>query len=304
MELTAALQFPAQHELRKRILLRFRAEGIAIPFPGRDVHLYNHSGLKESLSEFGGAPGFEGGIKESEMAETAEQSVAMAEQHFAVPEQDSGQPHEPFRFYTELRLVQLTGLKARTIRQLLAHLHKAPGSSIFYHTHQRLLEHHFEKPVAHNDFALWVTDALQEDALGEKLAFIDLREYTSVRQLREAIIGVIENHLARCGNGRSQHSPPGEEFHFRRSRSFIMPSGPAADTVEEFFELLPSISNLSLYFHFLESRLRLGFQTNDFSVWLESRGKPELAHAINALNPYTSSLDELKADIVSFGRKG
>ncbi len=61
---------------------------------------------------------------------------------------------EPLRFYTKQRLVQLTGLKARTIHQLLVHLHKVPGSSIFYHTHQRFLEHHFEKPVFHNDFAL------------------------------------------------------------------------------------------------------------------------------------------------------
>jgi small-conductance mechanosensitive channel len=35
-------QYLAQHELRKRILARFRAEGISIPFPQRDVHVYNH----------------------------------------------------------------------------------------------------------------------------------------------------------------------------------------------------------------------------------------------------------------------
>ncbi|HEY1262240.1 MAG TPA: mechanosensitive ion channel family protein [Terriglobales bacterium] len=32
-------QYLAQHELRKRILARFRREGISIPFPQRDVHL-------------------------------------------------------------------------------------------------------------------------------------------------------------------------------------------------------------------------------------------------------------------------
>jgi len=36
-------QYLAQHELRKRILARFRAENITIPFPQRDVHVYNHS---------------------------------------------------------------------------------------------------------------------------------------------------------------------------------------------------------------------------------------------------------------------
>ena len=36
-------QYLAQHELRKRILSRFRAEGITIPFPQRDVHLYGEA---------------------------------------------------------------------------------------------------------------------------------------------------------------------------------------------------------------------------------------------------------------------
>lgn len=235
------------------------------------------------------------------MAEVAERP---AEQPTDASQQGDQQNQAPFRFYTELRLVQLTGLKARTIRQLLMHLHKVPGSSIFYHTHQRLLEHNFEKPVVHNDFALWVADALQDEALGEKLAFIDLREFTTLRQLREAIIGVIEKHLSQLGSERLRHCPPGQEFHFRRSKSFVMSNGLVANSVEDFFNLLPSISNPSLYFHFLESRLRLGLQTNDFSLWLESRGRPELARAINSLNPYASTLDELKADIISFGRKG
>lgn len=33
-------QYLAQHELRKRILARFRCEGIQIPFPQRDVHMH------------------------------------------------------------------------------------------------------------------------------------------------------------------------------------------------------------------------------------------------------------------------
>jgi len=207
-------------------------------------------------------------------------------------------PENYFHFATERRLVQLTGLKARTVRQLLVHLKKVPGSSIFYHTHQRLLEHHFETPNVHNDFAIWVGDALQEDALSEKLAFIDLREFTSVRQLREAIIHVIEAELAAKGNMRSRHCPPGEAFYFSRSKSFIIPSGLVAKSVGEFFDLLPAISNASLYFHLVESRLRLGLQTNDFSQWLLDSGEPGLAHAINSLNPYSNTLDELKADII------
>jgi small-conductance mechanosensitive channel len=35
-------QYLVQHELRKRILGRFRREGIRIPYPQREVHVYNH----------------------------------------------------------------------------------------------------------------------------------------------------------------------------------------------------------------------------------------------------------------------
>jgi hypothetical protein len=221
---------------------------------------------------------------------------------------ETNQPIEqtPFRFYTELRLVQLTGLKAHTIGELLAHLHEVPGSCIFYHTHQSLLEHHFEKPTGHNDFALWVEEALQEDALGERLAFIDLRDFSSVRQLRTAIIEIIEDQIAKSRGKKfaERHCPPGEEFHFCRSKSFVMPTGKVAESVEQFFALLPSLSNTSLYFHFIESRLRLDLRTNDFSLWLEGRGEHELARAINALNPYVRTLDELKADMIALGRKG
>ena len=131
-----------------------------------------------------------------------------------------------------------------------------------------------------------------------------MRVLGSLRCWREASIAITETHRARLGRVRPQHAPPGEEFHFCQVKSFMMPNGVVARTAEEFFEVLPSITNQSLYFHFIESRLRLGLNTNDFSFWLESSGQPELAHAINALNPYVRTLDELKADIVKLGRKG
>ena len=69
----------------------------------------------------------------------------------------------------------------------------------------------------------------------------------------------------------------------------------------EFFAKVASISNASLYFHFFEARLRLGRRTSDFSRWLSDRGRDDLAGAIDKLNPYTRSLDELRVDIVAVG---
>lgn len=207
---------------------------------------------------------------------------------------------EPFRFCTERRLVQLTGQTARTLPELLAVLREISGSCVFYHTHHQFLSHHFEKPMVYNDFAEWVSEALQEDALGERLAAIDLMAFTSIRQLREAIVTTIASFLQSSG-GRIRECPPGDEFHFCKSKSFIMPTGILAGDVADFFRKLPGITNISLYFHFLEARLRLERQTNDFSNWLRSRGETELADSVDRLDPYIVTLNELKDQIAELG---
>jgi hypothetical protein len=210
--------------------------------------------------------------------------------------------NEPFVFYTERRLVLLTGLRAKTLAELLRLLYDVPGSAIFYHTHHMYLSHHFETPVFSNDFALWASEALQDEALGERLAGIDLLAFTSVRQLREEIIHTIERHATE--NGRSQREcPPGDEFHFCRSKSFIMTTGIVAHDPDEFFALLPDVSNTSLFFHFFEARLRLGRPTNDFSHWLRWRGATAAADRIDLIDPYNQTLDEFKQAIIALGGK-
>lgn len=208
----------------------------------------------------------------------------------------------PFAFYTERRLVALTGLKAKNLPELLSALREVSGSSIFYHTHHQYLSHHFEKPVFYNDFALYVSQALQEERLAEKLAAIDLLAFTTIRQLRDAIIATIEAYL-RENRGRVRDCPPGDEFHFCKSKSFIMPTGIVASDVPDFFTKLPQITNISLYFHFFEARLRLERPTNDFSQWLYGCGEDKLARAIDKIDPYIMTLDELKGEIIELGKK-
>ena len=207
---------------------------------------------------------------------------------------------EGFAFYTERRLVALTGLRASNLGGLLRGLKHVPGSSIFYHTHHMYLSHHFETPAFSNDFALWTSEALQEERLGEQLSAIDLLSFTSIRELREAVISTIEKSIGEDGR-RKRECPPDDEFHFCRSKSFIMPTGIAAADPAEFFRVLPGVSNISLFFHFFEARLRLERPTNDFSQWLAWLGEPGLAKAIDALDPYSVTLDELKREIIQLG---
>jgi hypothetical protein len=207
-------------------------------------------------------------------------------------------PVGPFHFYTERRLVQLTGVKASNLAELLADLKEAPGSSIFYHTHQRFLSHHFQKPFVYNDFAVWASAAVQTEELAEKLGILDLRRFTSIRQLRETIVAIVEEHL-RHANGQLRPCLPGHEFHFCKSKSFIMPTGIVADNPSDMAKKLTAITNVSLYFHFVEARLRMERATNDFSQWFKAWGAQALAEEIDSIDPYALTLDELKTTIVS-----
>ena len=209
---------------------------------------------------------------------------------------------EPFVFYTERRLVALTGCRARNLSELLDHLRKVSGSSVFYHTHYLYLIHHFEKPRFYNEFAEWVSEALQEERLAEQLAAIDLLSITSVRELREALIAPIETHMGAVTRAQ-RDCPEGDEFHFCEAKSFIMPTGLVAHDVPEFFEQVACVTNSCLHFHFFEARLRLGRSTNDFSQWMQAAGEPRLARAIDRLHPYDMTLDELKHKIVRIGRR-
>ena len=205
-----------------------------------------------------------------------------------------------FVFDTELRLVVLTGVKVRSLEELREELPRVPGSSIFFHTHQEYLAHDFLRSAHYNDFARWVSEALREEALAEKLAAIDLLAFTTIRELRHAIIETVDEYIDALDHPGYECRPE-EAFHFCRSRSFVLPTGIVANDVDDFFRKVASISHASLYFHFFEARLRLGHRTSDFSRWLTDRGRADLAAAIDALNPYVRTLDELRRDIVNTG---
>jgi hypothetical protein len=210
---------------------------------------------------------------------------------------------QPFHFNSRLNIPELTGLKAKTLVELLETLRKAPDSVIYYHTHHFLEEHHYLTPEPANDFALWVSDALGNDILGEKLASVDTFEFTSLAALRDRLVGIIEENMSDASSG-GRSAMDGEEFHFMKSVSVILPTPYQADDLREFVEALRKISLNSLYFHVFESRMRLGKGLNDFSAWLEENlGEAELSKEIARLDPYTYSLEGLRSALIQLIEK-
>jgi len=205
---------------------------------------------------------------------------------------------EPFRFVSQVHLKELTGLKARKLSELAYHLKTVNGSVIYYHTHHFLQQHQFLSPEPPNDFAYWVTEALQNKKLGEKLSSINICQFTSIRALREKLVAVIENDLAGGKQDRA-FAGEGEEFHFIKAVSFAFPVPYAAFDLKEFSDVLRKITIHSIYYHVFEARIRLEKPSNDFSLWMEKElGEAELAQKISRLDPYTYTMEGLRAKII------
>ena len=206
---------------------------------------------------------------------------------------------EPFMFCTRLHLSELTGLRATTLGQFLALIKEVPGSCVYHHTHRFLQQHQYLSPEPPNDFAYWVADVLGEDELGERLASIDTIQYSTIRSLREKIASTIENYLKDSPLAKLKFARSGEEFHFIKSVSFILPTNYTAYDLKEFTQILEKITIDSIYFHIFEARLRLEKPTNDFSFWIEnSLGDKTLADEICSFDPYTRTLEDLRKTLI------
>ncbi len=199
----------------------------------------------------------------------------------------------PFEFQSRLNLTLLTGHRARDAAELLEHLRIVPGAVVYHHTHHFLVQHQYLSPEPPNDFAYWAANSLREERLGEELAAVDTLSFSTIRELREALIRVIESFLGSTSDLRT--APAGEEFYFKESVSFILPTGIRVSNLREFRDALAKISLHSISFHMFDARLRLEQGDNDFSKWLESAlGEPRLAIALRRLDPYTHTEDGLR----------
>ena len=192
----------------------------------------------------------------------------------------------------------LTGLRARDLAELVHHMRTVPGAVIYHHTHHFLVQHQYLSPEPPNDFAYWVSNILLEERLGEELAAVDVLRFQTVRDLRNALVQVIQGFLDRSSNLRA--APPGEEFHFMQSVSYVMPTAVRASSMKEFREGLERVSLSSIAYHMFDARLRLEKGDNDFSRWLEqSLGENRLADALRKVDPYTFTQDGLRRRLLS-----
>jgi hypothetical protein len=209
-----------------------------------------------------------------------------------------------FRFFTQMHLPFLLGRQAINPTDLLEGIKAVPTSSIYYHTHRFLLEHHYLLPEPSNDFAYWITKILGMARMGERLASIDIVRFKTIEGLRAEFVQLLGDEIAKTR--RMTECQEGEEFHFMTCKTVVLPTPFVAKNLNDFLEALGHISINSLYFHFFEAPLRLPGSVeieNDFSIWLEGIGEGEFARNLSELDPYTMTLEELRQKIIRLGRK-
>jgi hypothetical protein len=203
---------------------------------------------------------------------------------------------EGFHFYTQYHLVELLGTKARNPVELLEGIKSVPASSIYYHTHRFLQQHHYLSPEPPNDFAFWLMEILHLKGLGEEFLSVDTVRYCNLEDLRRTFQESLEDYLSR--DGAMADCLPGFEFHFMACKTFVLPMPYTAKNLRDFGDILRKVSIRSLYFHIFEARMRLGVPDNDFSQWLKSIGEKRLADEISKLDPYNMTLENLRRKII------
>jgi len=202
-----------------------------------------------------------------------------------------------FQFRSSAALEKLTGHRAHNLEELLGLIRSCPDSSIFYHTFSAFRTLREAQVPYRNGFAMWISESLNDEALAEKLASIDLTEYNTIESLRSRILETIEAH--RDDNPAALKKTADRPFYLLDVTRIVYLTDKFAYDLPSLRELVNTISMDSLYFHFIESRLYTHLESDDFSRWIEeSLNLVELSEKIRAIDINVYTLDELREKIV------
>lgn len=212
--------------------------------------------------------------------------------------QSARKPDKPFYFNTSEHLLRITRFRAGSLAELHQTLRECDEGSIFQHTFRTLQEHHFIRQGFSNDFAHWSLSACNEPALAERLASVDVREFTSIKGLRDRMIEIVGEFLQErpLAGARPAHEP----FYFCAADLVVLPTPFVPDSLPDFLAALRQVSVHSIHHHFIEARLRIKKMSNDFSRWLEEEmGLSETAQAVERIDIYTSTMEGVRQQIAA-----
>ncbi len=200
-----------------------------------------------------------------------------------------------FEFRQCTSILKSTGRKARNLNELRNVTVVISDNCIFHHMYQYFLKGHIQEYT--NDFAHWAGENIEERALSEQLSSIDPYAFSSIGEVRNELVRVIDAYIEKFPEPRE--ALPGDEFYFTETITLIYHSAIKVKNLAEFLMAIKYIDIGSIYYHFYEARTRLGGDTDDFSKWFdESLGKPELGEKTMAIDPFMHNMDGIRGHII------
>ena len=201
---------------------------------------------------------------------------------------------QPFAVKDCALIAIATGIQAYNLRELRDKLTNIHPGSIYYHFWGSLLFPRFEEPEFINDFAAWAYYSLHDQALAERLAVIDPTKFADIEELRQELTEEIEERLY-----ETEIVPwarPGEQFHFKRSQIVVFDTFKRITEPKELLSVLPTFTEGSVFYHFIDARRRTSGGEDDFRAWLVGFGDTytDLCHLIANIDPYFTTLAELR----------
>lgn len=187
-----------------------------------------------------------------------------------------------------------TGKHAQNLRELRDHLLTIHPGCIFNHFWGGLLRPRFDDPEYNNDFASWARHGLHDATLAERLAVIDPAGFTDMELLRRELVEIIEERLE-----EREHvawSARDQQFHFVRSQIVVFDTNVRIHQPRDLAAAVPRMSLGSIYFHFIDARLRQPLLVDDFRAWLTGcdGDYADLCGLLSDVDPYFTTLGNLK----------
>ncbi len=190
-----------------------------------------------------------------------------------------------------------TGKRAQNLRELHDRISTIHPGSIYYHFWGGLLRPRFDDPEYNNDFATWSRHALHDGQMAERLGVIDPTEFSSLEELRQELLEVIEERL-----DETEFVPwarPDQEFNFITSQIVVFDTNRRIVEPKELADAIPTLSVGSIFYHFIDARRRTPGAVDDFRAWLWGFGETyaDLCVELATVDPYFPTLTELRGEL-------
>ncbi len=190
-----------------------------------------------------------------------------------------------------------TGVKAYILAELLEHLREVEVGCLYYHFWARQLRPSFDHPEFHNDFAAWAHRDLHDWILAERLNLIAPHEFRNLEELREELINIIEERVDESGDlpWRKAVAP----FYFVKSQIIVLDTGKRVKEPRQLVEVVPTFSQGSIFYHFIDARRRTPDRVDDFRAWFQafSPQYDDLAAELAVIDPYFLTLTEIREQL-------